>query len=235
MGKESKPHPALAISPGIAYLWRMDLREALPILFCSTPKAKVMAYLLTLILITLFAGGLHGFAFLLIPLGLDVYGAFLVKDNHKAFQEDVLENLEKECLRACGIDKSQPNYPFYEIGGAIPHWMLKEHKDEVRYTMMAPKDDFVVIAGRKGSIFPLKSYFPVAYQTEDTGTRDVYYSDISAVELSGKTLIMTTAAGDTVSYAGQGDKAAQAVEHIRKRLREFKSRRPATSAQQEQS
>lgn len=203
----------------------MDLCEALPIIFCSNPKAKIMAYLLTLILITLFAGGLAGFVFLLIPLGIDAYGAFLVKDNHKAFQEDVLENLEKECLRACGIDKTQPSYPFYEIGGAIAHWLLKDHKAEVRYTMMAPKDDFVVIAERKGRIFPLKSYFPVAYHTEDAGTRDVYYSDISAVELSGKTLTMTTAAGDTVSYAGQGDKAAQAAEHIRNRLREFKSRR----------
>jgi len=51
---------ALAISPGFAYLWNMDLREALPIIFCSNPKAKVMAYLLTLILITLFAGGTEG-------------------------------------------------------------------------------------------------------------------------------------------------------------------------------
>ena len=203
----------------------MDLSEALPIIFCSNPKAKVMAYLLTLILITLFAGGLSGFVFLLIPLGLDAYGAFLVKDNHKAFQEDVLENLEAECLRACGIDKTQPNYPFVETSGAIAHWMLRDFKAEARCTMMAPKDDFVVIASRKGRIFPLKSYFPVAYQTEDTGTRDVYYSDISAVELAGKVLTMTTAAGEAVSYAGQGDKAAQAAEHIRNRLPGFKSRR----------
>lgn len=203
----------------------MDLREALPIIFCSTPKAKVMAYLLTLILITLFAGGLAGFVFLLIPLGLDAYGGFLVKDNHKAFQEDVLENLEAECLRACGIDKTQPNYPFVETGGAIEHWMLKDLKAWATCTMMAPKDDFVVIASRKGRIFPLKTYFPVRYHTEDTGTRDVYYSDISAVELSGKVLSMTTAAGEVVAYTGQGDKAAQAAEHIRNRLREFKSRR----------
>jgi len=208
----------------------MDLREGLLILFCSTPKAKIMAYLLTLILITLFAGGLHGFFFLLVPLGLDVYGAFLVKDNHKAFQEDVLENLEQECLRACGIDKSAPHYPFFEITGGIAHWMLKDFKAEARCAMMAPKEDFVVIAGRKGRIFPLKNYFPVAYHTEDAGTRDVYYSDISAVELSGKTLTMTTAAGEVVSYVGQGDKAAAAAEHIRNRLREFKSRRlPAES------
>lgn len=209
----------------------MDLREGLLILFCSTPKAKIMAYLLTLILITLFAGGLHGFFFLLIPLGLDAYGAFLVKDNHKAFQEDVLENLEKECLRACGIEKSAPHYPFFEITGSINHWMLKDFKSDARCTMMAPKQDFVVIAGRAGRIFPLRSYFPVAYHTEDAGTRDVYYSDISAVELSGKTLTMTTAAGEIVSYAGQGDKAAAAAEHIRNRLREFKSRRlPAETA-----
>jgi len=205
----------------------MDLREGLPILFCSTPKAKVMAYLLTLVLGTVFAGGLQGFVFLLVPLGLDVYGAFLVKDNHKAFQEDVLENLEKECLRACGIEKSAPHYPFFEITGAIGHWMLKDLKAEARYTMMAPKEDCVVIANRTGGIFPLKSYFPVVYRTEDAGTRDVYYSDISAVELADKVLTMTTAAGESVSYTGQGDKAAQAAEHIRIRVREFKSRRPA--------
>lgn len=208
----------------------MDLREALPIIFCSNPKAKVMAYLLTLILITIFAGGFQGFVFLLLPLGLDAYGAFLVKDNHKAFQEDVLENLEAECLRACGIDKSQPHYPFSEVTGSIPHWMLKDLKSEALFTMMAPKEDFVVIASRKGRIFPLKNYASVAYHTEDAGTRDVYYSDISAVELSGKVLTMTIAGGEAVSYTGQGDKAAQAAEHIRNRLREFKSRRGLTEA-----
>ena len=202
----------------------MDLREALPILFCSTPKFKLMAYVLTLILITLFAGGLQGFVFLAIPLGLDVYGAFLVKDNHKAFQEDVLENLEQECLRACGIEKAQPHYPFYEITGAIGHWMLKDLKAEARFTIMAPKDDSVVLADRKGWIFPLKSYFPVVYRTEDAGTRDVFYADITAVELSGKVLTMTTAAGEAISYTGQGDKAAAAAEHLRSRLREFKAR-----------
>ncbi|HWR04208.1 MAG TPA: hypothetical protein VN419_09325 [Humidesulfovibrio sp.] len=210
----------------------MDLREALPILFCSNPKAKLMAYLLTLVLITIFAGGFSGFVFLLVPLGLDVYGAFLVKDNHKAFQEDVLENLEAECLRACGVTKAQPHYPFSEVTGQIAHWMLKELKADASVSVMAPKDDFVVIASRKGRIFPLRSYFPVVYHTEDAGTRDVYYSDISAVELSGKVLTMTTAAGEAVSYTGQGDKAAQAAEHIRNRLREFKSRRPLPEADQ---
>ena len=203
----------------------MDPRESLPIIFCSNPKAKVMAYLLTLILITIFSGGLSGFVFLLIPLGLDVYGAFLVKDNHKAFQEDVLENLEAECLRACGIDKSQPHYPFSEVGGQIAHWMLRDLKAEASFTVMAPKEDFVVIASRKGRIFPLKGYSPVAYQTEDAGTRDVYYADISAVELSGRVLTMAIAGGESVSYTGQGDKAALAAEHIRRNLREFKSRR----------
>ncbi|OIO05293.1 MAG: hypothetical protein AUJ49_01510 [Desulfovibrionaceae bacterium CG1_02_65_16] len=210
----------------------MDLREALPILFCSTPKVKVLAYVLTLICITLFAGGLHGFVFLLLPLGLDAYGAFLVKDNHKAFQEDVLENLETECLRACGIDKSQPHYAFYEISGAIGHWMLRDLKAEVSFTVMAPKDDLVVLAGRTGRIFPLKSYFPVVYQTQDAGTRDVFYADITAVELNGKVLTMTTSSGESVSYTGKGDKAAAAAEHLRDRLRAYKSRRPGDPASQ---
>ncbi|MDR3641193.1 MAG: hypothetical protein P4L39_07705 [Humidesulfovibrio sp.] len=203
----------------------MDLREALPILFCSTPKLKVLAYALTLILITLFAGGFHGFVFLLLPLGLDVYGAFLVKDNHHAFQEDVLENLERECLRACGIEKTQPNYPFYEITGSIGHWLLKDLKAEVRFTLMAPKRDSVVLAARTGRIFPLKSYFRVTYQTDDAGTRDVFYADITAVELSDKALSMTTASGETISYTAQGDKAAAAAEHLRSCLRDYKARR----------
>jgi len=211
----------------------MDLREALPILFCSTLKVKVLAYVLTLIGITLFTGGFSGFVFLLIPLGLDVYGAFLVKDNHKAFQEDVLENLEAECLRACGIDKSQPHYPFYEISGAVGHWMLKDLKAEISFTVMAPKDDLVVLAARTGRIFPLKSYFPVVYDTQDAGTRDVFYADITAVELSGKVLTMTAASGENVAYTGKGGKAAEAAEHLRDRLRAFKSRRaeqPAAAA-----
>jgi hypothetical protein len=44
------------------------------------------------------------------------------------------------------------------------------------------------------------------------------------VELTGKALTMTTAAGETVSYAGQGDKSAEAVAQLRDRLRDFKSR-----------
>jgi len=202
----------------------MDLLEALPILFCSTPKMKVLAYALTLILITIFAGGFPGFVFLLIPLGLDIYGAFLVKDNHKAFKEDVLENLEKECLRACAISPSEPHYPFFELSGSIGHWMLKDLKAEASFTIMAPKQDSVVLAARKGRIFPLKSYSPVAYITQDDGTRDIFYADIAAVELSGKVLTMTISSGESISYTGQGDKAAAAAEHLRTRLREFKAR-----------
>ena len=205
----------------------MDWREGILILYSSNLSVKVLAYLLTLALITLFSGGFYGFAFLLVPFGLDAYGALLIKDNHKAFEEDVLEDLEAECLRACAIDKSAPHYTLFEITGAIDHWLLKDLKADVSYSMMAPKDDFVVIAARRGRIFPLKSIFgKVAYLTEDAGTRDVYYSDISAVELTDRTLTMTTSAGDAVPYVGQGEKAAEAAEHLRERLRDFKSRRP---------
>ncbi len=203
----------------------MDWREGILILYSSTLSIKVLAYLFTLACITIFSGGLHGFLYLLLPLGLDAYGAWLIKLNHQAFQEDVLENLEADCLRACGIDKTKPFYPFYEITGALDHWMLKELKTDVAYSMMAPKEEFVVIAARRGRIFPLKNYFKVAYQIEDAGTRDVYYSDISAVEIVGKVLTMTTAAGESVAYTAQGDHAEEAAGHLRQRLREFKSRR----------
>lgn len=202
----------------------MDLREGLPILFCSNPKAKLLAYLLTIICITLFAGGLEGFAFLLLPLGLDAHGAFLVKDNHKAFREDVEDELYKECLTACAIAKDAPHYPFREVSGSIGHWLLKKLPNEATCTMMAPKDEYVVIASRKGRIFPLKRYFPVAYHTEDAGTRDVYYSDIAAVELSGAVLTMTLAGGEAFPYTGQGDNAAAAARHLRDALRAYKSR-----------
>lgn len=206
----------------------MDPQEALLLRFSSNLSYKVLAYLLTLACITLFSGGLYGFFFLLAPLALDLMGAQAIRDNHRAFQEDVLENLEAECLRACGIDKAAPHYPFFEISGSIDHWMLKKLKSDVAYSMMAPKEDFVVITARRGRIFPPKRVFgKVEYHTEDAGTRDVFYSDISAVELSGKALNMTTASGETVSYTGQGDRAAAAVEHLRNRLRDYKSRHPA--------
>ena len=89
---------------------------------------------------------------------------------------------------------------------------------------MAPREDFVVIAARKGRIFPLKGYFKVSYHTEDAGTRDVYYNDISSIELSGKVLTMTTTSGEAVPYAAQGGRADEAATLLRQRLREFKSR-----------
>lgn len=203
----------------------MDLRESLLIRYSSNLSIKVLAYLFTLACITLFTGELYGFLYLFVPLGLDVYGAGLIRLNHPAFQEDVLDCLEEECLRACGIDKSKTFFPFYEITGSLDHWMLKELKTEVAYTMMAPKEDFVVIATRKGRIFPLKSYSKVAYAIDDAGTRDVYYDDISSVELSGKVLAMATAAGENIPFAAQGDHAEEAAALLRQRLREYKSRR----------
>ncbi|MHC1700944.1 MAG: hypothetical protein AB9900_08190 [Humidesulfovibrio sp.] len=207
----------------------MDWREGILILYSSNLSIKVLAYLLTLALITIFSGGLHGFLYLLLPFGLDVLGAGYIRLNHQAFQEDVLELLEAECLRACGIDKSMPHFTHVEFSGSLDHWRLKELKTDITYSMMAPRLDFVVIATRTGRIFPLKSYFKVGYQTGDAGTRDVYYSDISAVELSGKVLTMTTASGEAVAYTAQGGRAEEAAGLLRQRLREFKSRRGETA------
>ncbi len=203
----------------------MDWRECILILYSSNLSIKVLAYLLTLALITIFSGGLHGFVFLLAPFGLDVFGAGYIRLNHGAFQEDVLELLEADCLRACGIDKAAVHFSHVETTGSLDHWRLKDLKTDIMHSMMAPRTDFVVIAARKGRIFPLKSYFKVGYQTEDAGTRDVYYSDITSVELSGKVLTMTTASGEAVAYTAQGGKAEEAATLLRQRLREFKSRR----------
>ena len=41
---------------------------------------------------------------------------------------------------------------------------------------------------------------------------------------------VTTASGESISYTGQGDKAAAAAEHLRNRLREYKARRTAAPA-----
>jgi hypothetical protein len=203
----------------------MDWTEALLLRYSENLTLKVLAYLLTLALITLLSGGLYGFAFLLVPLGLDAWGALIIRDNHAAFQEDVLENLENECLAACGIAKGDPCYPFFEVSGSIDHWMLKKLKSDARFSIMAPKQDAVVIAERRGRIFPPRTVLgKVTYTTEDAGTRDVFYADIVSVEHTGKSLTMTTTAGETVSYAGQGERAAQAVARLRERLREFKSR-----------
>ena len=203
----------------------MDWRECILILYSSNLSIKVLAYLLTLALITIFSGGLHGFVFLLVPFGLDVFGAGYIRLNHGAFQEDVLELLETDCLRACGIDKAAVHFSHVEITGSLDHWRLRDLKTDITHSMMAPRTDFVVLAARKGRIFPLKSCFKVAYQTEDAGTRDVYYSDITSVELSGKVLTMTTASGEAVAYTAQGGKAEEAATRLRQRLREFKSRR----------
>jgi hypothetical protein len=140
-----------------------------------------------------------------------------------AFQEDVLFQLEAACLAACGIDKTAPHYPFHTIDGSLDHWTLRDQKTLVSYTMMAPKDQFVVIAERRGRIFPLKAYLKPAYHIEDAGTRDVYYADIAAVEVSGSVLTMKLAAGGDVAYTGQGPKAAEAALMLRRRVREFKA------------
>ena len=203
----------------------MDWRDALLIIYSSNLSFKVCIYLLTLTLVTLFSGNLFGLLYLALPLALDAYGVWIIKENLPAFREDVLENMEADCLRACAVAKSDPHYPFHETTGAIEHWLLNDQKDLVTYSMMAPKDDFVVITKRKGHIFPLKSYLKVTYNIEDLGTRDVYYSDISTVELSGKVLTMKTSAGDAEVYTGQGPKAAEAADMLRRRLREYKSRR----------
>jgi hypothetical protein len=202
----------------------MDLREAILILYSSNLSIKVLAYLLTLALITIFSGGLHGFLFLLVPFGLDVLGAGYIRLNHNAFQEDVLGLLENDCLRTCGIDKGSTNFPHVEFSGSLDHWRLKDLKTDITFSMMAPREDFVVIATRKGRIFPLKGYFKVGYHTEDAGTRDVYYNDISSVELSGNVLTMTTSSGEAVPYAAQGGRANEAAALLRQRLRDFKSR-----------
>lgn len=203
----------------------MDWRECILILYSSNLSIKVLGYLLTLALITIFSGGLHGFVFLLLPFGLDVLGASYIRLNHRAFQEDVLEQLETDCLRACGIDKDSPHFTHVAFSGELDHWRLKDLKTDIAYSMMAPRVDFVVIAARTGRIFPLKSYFKVGYQTEDAGTRDVYYSDISSVELSGKVLTMTTSSGEALPYTAQGAKAEESAALLRQRLRDFKSRR----------
>jgi hypothetical protein len=207
----------------------MDWREGILILYSSNLSLKVLAYLLTLALITIFSGGLHGFLFLLLPFGLDAIGAGYIRLNHRAFQEDVLELLEADCLRACGIGKADPHFSHIEFSGCLDHWRLKDLKTDITYSMMAPRTDFVVIAARKGRIFPLKNYFKVAYHTEDAGTRDVYFSDISSVELAGKLLTMTTASGEAVPYTAQGGKAEEAAALLRQRLRDFKSRRNETA------
>lgn len=203
--------------------WRMDWRDALLMIYSSTPALKACAYLLTLLAVTLFSGHLLGLLWLGLPLAVDAYGAWIIKENMPAFQEDVLFQLETACLAACGIDKAAPHYPFHTIGGSLDHWTLRDQKTQVSYTMMAPKDQFVVIAERRGRIFPLKSYLNPAYHIEDAGTRDVYYADIAAVEVSGSALTMKLAAGGDVAYTGQGPKAAEAALMLRRRVREFKA------------
>lgn len=208
----------------------MDPRDSLPIRFCVSTRAKILAYALALALALLLDRGWQPFLLLLLPLGLDILGARLIRADHPAFLEDVLDTLETECLAACGIDEGEPHYASHECEGGIDHWMLRGLPTEAKYALMAPKSDMVVLAARTGRIFPPKSYAPVTYDTRDAGTRDIYYADVTAVELAGCELKMSTTSGETITYAGKGERANEAVERLRERLRAFKSRRPVVAA-----
>ena len=87
----------------------MDWRDALLITYSSNLSLKVCAYLLTLLLVTLFSGHLLGLLYLFVPMAVDAYGAWIIKENLPAFREDVLDNLEADCRTSLSTKPAAPS------------------------------------------------------------------------------------------------------------------------------
>lgn len=201
----------------------MDLRDRLFLRFAASPGLKTLAYTLCL------AGGLLLFqgpgAFLvLVPLLADMHGARLIRGLYDGFREDLLELLEDEARRECGLAPGEPAFPVLEYGGCLNHWLVKSLPDHVLLTLMAPRQDFLVVARKEGRIFPPLSYLPLAYEMRDAGTLDVYYRDITHVEVNGEAVALHTSGGAVIEYEDHSGEAGLAVRELRERLREHKAR-----------
>ncbi|MCM0756341.1 hypothetical protein M7784_13980 [Desulfovibrio aminophilus] len=201
----------------------MDLRDRLFLRFAASPGLKALAYVLFL------AGGLllfqgPGAVLLAVPLLADAYGARLIRALYDGFREDLLELLEDEARRECGLAPDEEGFPVWEYDGCVRHWLVKGLPDRVILTLMAPRQDFLVVARKEGRIFPPLSYAPLDYEILDAGTLDVYYRDITHVEVNGEAVVLHTSGGEVIEYEDHSGGAGQAVRELRERLREHKAR-----------
>ncbi len=201
----------------------MDLRDRLALTFASSPALKALAYLLCL------GAGLalslrFGAALLALPLAADVYGAALLRRLYDGFREDLLEVLETEARRECGLTPEDDVYPVWEYSGCLDHWLARRLPDTLLLTLLAPRRDFLVLARKQGRIFPPLSFAPLEYLVEDAGSLDIYYRDITHAELKDQVIALHLSGGEAIEYEDHSGSGGEAVRVLRERLREHKSR-----------
>lgn len=201
----------------------MDLRDRLFLGFATRPGFKALAYALCAGL-ALALGSWPVLALAALPLAADAYGATVLRRTFPSLQEDLLEILEASARRECGIGPQDPAYPILEFGGAVRHWLVRGLPESVLLSLMAPRQDFLVVSRQYGRIFPPLRYTPPTFATEDQGSLDVYYRDITHVEVRDLTMELHTAGGQTIEYEDHAGQAGEAVRHLRECLRAHKTR-----------
>ena len=182
----------------------MDLRDRLALTFASSPALKALAYLLCL------GAGLalslrFGAALLALPLAADVYGAALLRRLYDGFREDLLEVLETEARRECGLTPEDDVYPVWEYSGCLNHWLARRLPDTLLLTL---------------------SFAPLEYLVEDAGSLDIYYRDITHAELKDQVIALHLSGGEAIEYEDHSGGGGEAVRVLRERLREHKYRTP---------
>ncbi len=202
----------------------MERLDRILIRFALRPGFKALAYLFCGLCGILLAGDWRGAALMALPLLADVRGACLIKRYYDGFRQDLLEILEEEARAQCGVSSSGEAFALVEYQGLVDHWLVKSLPDQADLTLVAPLPDYLVIARKWGRIFPPAGLSPLRYETADRGSMDVYFRDISHVEVDGGLIRMHTVGGAVVEYQDHGQEAGAAVEAIRNRLRSHKSR-----------
>lgn len=201
----------------------MDLRDRLFMGFAIRPGLKALAYALCAGL-ALALRSWPVLALAALPLAADAYGASVIRRTFPSFQEDLLETLEAAAHQECGIGPQDPAYPILEFSGAVRHWLVRGLPESVLLTLMAPRQDFLVVAKKAGRIFPPLSLAPPDFAVEDHGSLDVYYRDITHVEVRDLTMELHTAGGTVIEYEDHAGQAGEAVRHLRECLRAHKAR-----------
>ena len=154
---------------------------------------------------------------------LDAAASETIKHLYDLNYAAVLSILTRKALKECGINSQDKHFTFIECHGPVGNWIVDaedSYRGQMTLSVLAPKDNVVVLAKRHGTIFPLGGYgIPLQYNNSDGGTLDAYYSSITTISLEGKVLTLKTSDGQTISYSGDTDVAKEAVTYLRERVR----------------
>jgi len=160
-----------------------------------------------------------------IPLAADVGGALLIQKYHPTFLAAAENVSYREAFNECDIVSEDLHFVIRETRGIIRHWMLNPLPTDTVCCVMAPKREYVVIAKKRCTIFPPASLDePMTYHYFDAGTLDVYYTDISTIELRDRVITLATSGGKTISYTDHSGAANEAVNCLREKVRTAKAR-----------